>query len=46
VENLHILLNYIEELVENGKYRGSEERFYDIVEKCSSKRPVSCVQNL
>ena len=43
VENFHTLLNYIEELVESGKYRGSEERFYDIVEKSSSKRPVSWV---
>ena len=40
VENLHILLTYIEDLYESGRFNGPEERFFSIVERCASKRPV------
>ena len=41
IENLNILLSSIEELYETGKFNGPEERFFAIVEKTASVRPVS-----
>lgn len=41
IENFHSLLTSIEELYETEKFNGPEERFFNIVEKVSSNRPVS-----
>jgi len=43
IENLHILSTSIEDLYEAGKFNGPEERFFAIVEKSASKRPVSII---
>ena len=44
IENLHILLTSIEDLYETGKFNGPEERFFGMVEKSASMRPVSMRQ--
>ena len=41
IENLHILLTSVEDLYETGKFNGPEERFFGLVEKSASMRPVS-----
>ena len=41
IENLHILFTSIEELFETDKFNGPEERFFALIEKSASKRPVS-----
>lgn len=41
IENFHILLTSIEDLYEAGKFSGPEERFFGLVEKSASMRPVS-----
>ncbi|XP_032221463.2 tuberin-like isoform X2 [Nematostella vectensis] len=46
IENHHILLNAVEELMETSKFNGSEERFFTIVERCASKRPENSVHLL
>ena len=46
MENYHLLLSYIEELYEKGVFSGTAERFFDIVERCAGKRPVSGLQIL
>ena len=45
IENLNILLSSIEELYEVGKFNGPEERFFAIVEKTASVRPVSVLHS-
>ena len=45
IENLHTLLTSIEDLYETGKFNGPEERFFGMVEKTASMRPVSSSAN-
>ena len=45
IENLHTLLTSIEDLYETGRFNGPEERFFGIVEKTASMRPVSSSAN-
>jgi len=35
----------VEDLYESGKFNGSEERFFNMVEKTASMRPVSSLAN-
>lgn len=37
------LLTTVEELYEQNSYHGSMEKFFNLVEKCADKRPVSVV---
>lgn len=37
------LLTTVEELYEQNGYHGSTEKFFNLVEKCADKRPVSVV---
>lgn len=40
---IHDLLSTIEDLYNAGKFDGSAERFFGIIERCSSQRPVSYI---
>ncbi|XP_027753039.1 tuberin isoform X1 [Empidonax traillii] len=43
---VHDLLTTVEELCEQNDFHGSEERFFELVEKCADQRPESSVLNL
>ena len=38
---IHTVLNSIEELYRNGEFNGSQQQYFEIVEICAKKRPVS-----
>ncbi|XP_064529483.1 tuberin isoform X4 [Pseudopipra pipra] len=43
---VHDLLTTVEELCDQNDFHGSEERFFELVEKCADQRPESSVLNL
>ncbi|XP_028417406.1 tuberin-like [Dendronephthya gigantea] len=44
-ENFHVLLSYIEELYEKNEFNGSADKLFDIVAKCTKKRPPQFYPN-
>lgn len=38
--HLHETLTNVEQLVESGTYKGSIERMYELIDRCSPMRPV------
>ncbi|NXT55599.1 TSC2 protein, partial [Pluvianellus socialis] len=43
---VHDLLTTVEELCDQNEFHGSEERFFELVERCADQRPESSVLNL
>ncbi|XP_019397411.1 PREDICTED: tuberin isoform X3 [Crocodylus porosus] len=43
---VHDLLTTVEELCDQNDFHGSEERFFELVERCADQRPESSVLNL
>uniref|UniRef100_A0A8C5UIP5 Tuberin n=1 Tax=Malurus cyaneus samueli TaxID=2593467 RepID=A0A8C5UIP5_9PASS len=43
---VHDLLTTVEELCDQNDFHGSEERFFELVERCAEQRPESSVLNL
>uniref|UniRef100_A0A8C8S9H7 Tuberin n=1 Tax=Pelusios castaneus TaxID=367368 RepID=A0A8C8S9H7_9SAUR len=43
---VHDLLTTIEELCDQNEFHGSEERFFELVERCADERPESSLLNL
>ncbi|KAL9835349.1 LOW QUALITY PROTEIN: tuberin-like [Geothlypis trichas] len=43
---VHDLLTTVEELCDQNDFHGSEERFFELVERCADERPESSVLNL
>ncbi|XP_009077896.1 PREDICTED: tuberin-like, partial [Acanthisitta chloris] len=43
---VHELLTTVEELCDQNEFHGSEERFFELVERCADQRPESSVLNL
>jgi len=37
---VHDLLSTVEELCDQNEFHGSEERFFELVERCADQRPV------
>lgn len=37
---VHDLLTTVEELCDQNEFHGSEERFFELVERCADQRPV------
>lgn len=40
---VHDLLTTVEELCDQNEFHGSEERFFELVERCADQRPVRLV---
>ncbi|XP_056661578.1 tuberin isoform X12 [Monodelphis domestica] len=43
---VHDLLTTVEELCDQNEFHGSEERFFELVERCADQRPESSLLNL
>ncbi|XP_030434950.1 tuberin isoform X1 [Gopherus evgoodei] len=43
---VHALLTTVEELCDQNEFHGSEERFFELVERCADQRPESSLLNL
>uniref|UniRef100_A0A8C6JXR1 Tuberin n=1 Tax=Melopsittacus undulatus TaxID=13146 RepID=A0A8C6JXR1_MELUD len=43
---VHDLLTTVEELCDQNEFHGSEERFFELLERCADQRPESSVLNL
>uniref|UniRef100_A0A8C3SQM6 Tuberin n=1 Tax=Chelydra serpentina TaxID=8475 RepID=A0A8C3SQM6_CHESE len=43
---VHVLLTTVEELCDQNEFHGSEERYFELVERCADQRPESSLLNL